>query len=296
MRYKTSKEKSIEWGLSDRSIRNYCQNGRIKGAYLEGKIWMIPSKATKPERAKRSSSSSSLLDILKREKDNHIKGGIYHQIQIEMAYNSNHIEGSKLTEDETRYIYETNTIGINNKAINVDDIIETVNHFKCFDFIIDQANKKLSESLIKELHRILKCNTSVSRESWFKVGDYKLLENVVGGKETTPPSEVKSSMKELLSSYNKKEKHTLEDIVAFHVILEKIHPFQDGNGRVGRLIMFKECLKNNIIPFIIYDSEKMFYYRGLKEYTRDKEYLLDTCRHSQDRMRKLITFKKWFKY
>ena len=217
-------------------------------------------------------------------------GGIYHKVQIELTYNSNHIEGSRLTHDQTRYIYETNTIGVSDTAVNVDDVVETANHFRCIDLIIDKANGVMTESLIKELHRILKNGTTDSRISWFAVGDYKKIPNEVGGKDTTPPENVAKEMKKLLEGYNKSENKTLEEIIDFHYQFECIHPFQDGNGRVGRLLLFKECLKHNIVPFVIDESLKMFYYRGLTEWKREKGYLIDTCLTAQDK------FKAWLDY
>ena len=293
MKYLSSKQISEKWGVSERSVRNYCASGRIVGAFLEGKVWMIPFDSIKPSRQIRhSKKDETLLSILKREKNNSIKGGIYHKLQIDLTYNSNHIEGSTLTHDETRYIYETNTVGVNNKSIKVDDIIETINHFRCIDLVIDFASRILSESFIKQLHLVLKDNTSDSFLSWFKVGDYKLMENEVGGKATTSPSEVKEKMRQLITKYNQKGAHSFEEIVEFHVEFEKIHPFQDGNGRVGRLIAFKECLKNNIVPFIILDSKKMFYYRGLANWDKERGWLLDTCLDGQDIVKRYLDYFK----
>ena len=233
-----------------------------------------------------------LLERLKAEKKSSVSGGIYHKIQIELTYNSNHIEGSKLTHDQTRYIFETNTIGAENTALNVDDIIETANHFKCIDMIIDNAKYKLKEKFIKQLHNTLKSGTSDSRKDWFNVGEYKKLPNEVGGKETAKPEDTANKIKELLKAYNQKDVHTLEEIIDFHYRFETIHPFQDGNGRVGRLIMFKECLKNNIVPFIIDEDLKMFYYRGLSEWNNEKGYLMDTCLSAQDKFKKYLEYFK----
>lgn len=278
------------WDLSERSIRNYCANNRIDGAILKGKTWFIPIDAKKPDRTNKSKIDKNyLLDRIKKEKSSRITGGIYHKIQIELTYNSNHIEGSKLTHEETRYIFETKTIGIS-KNKNVDDVIETVNHFKCVDTIIDNVNYKLSENFIKKLHYMLKNGTTDSRTSWFKVGDYKKLPNEVSGKETTAPSMVSTEIKKLLSKYNLKDKHTLDELIDFHYRFEKIHPFQDGNGRVGRLILFKECLKNNIVPFIITDELKYYYYRGLDKWIRVKGYLTDTCLTAQDEFKKIMDY------
>lgn len=285
MNYISVAEIAKKWGISERAVRNYCAEGRVAGAILEGKTWKIPENVEKPVRKKREDASNTLLDILKEEKKAKLRGGIYHRVQVDLTYNSNHIEGSRLTHDQTRYIYETNTIGIVDEAVRVDDIIETTNHFRCIDFIIDKANANLSETLIKQLHYLLKSGTSDSRKDWFAVGEYKKLPNEVGGMDTTMPEDVAREIKSLLSWYNAIENITLEDIIDFHVRFEKIHPFQDGNGRVGRLIMFKECLKNNIVPFIIDENHKLFYYRGLKEWTRERGYLVDTCLSAQDKFK-----------
>ncbi|MBQ4140292.1 MAG: Fic family protein [Clostridia bacterium] len=292
MKYFTAAEAATKWELSERSVRNYCAGGRVAGAILLGKTWMIPEDALKPMRKPRKVVRDSLLDILKREKRSAISGGIYHKIQIELTYNSNHMEGSKLTHDQTRYIFETNTIGISDKSIRVDDVVETANHFRCIDLIIENASGMLTENFIKELHRILKNGTSDSRKSWFAVGEYKKLPNEVGGRETTLPEDVAREMKALLSQYNATKEKTFEEILDFHHRFEIIHPFQDGNGRVGRLILFKECLRNNIVPFIIDEELKMFYYRGLSEWTRERGYLLDTCLTAQDRFKKYLDYFK----
>ena len=291
MRYIGVKEAATKWNISERSVRNYCTNGRIPGAVLDGKTWDIPEDAVKPQRKKRTEKiETDLLSRLRMEKESGISGGIFHKIQIELTYNSNHIEGSRLTHDQTRYIFETNTIGIQDGTVNVDDIVEKANHFTCIDLIIEQAHYKLSEAFIKQLHAILKLGTSDSRKSWFAVGDYKKLPNEVGGRDTAMPEEVADKMKALLTEYNAKEAKTFEDILDFHVMFERIHPFQDGNGRVGRLIMFKECLKYNIVPFIIEDNLKMFYYRGLKEWNNEKGYLTDTCLTAQDRYKAYLDY------
>ena len=290
MEYVSVAKMAEKWGLSERSVRNYCANGRIAGAKLIGKIWYIPEDAKKPERANKRKNSSALLNVLREQKSGKMTGGIYHKIQIELTYNSNHMEGSRLTHDQTRYIFETNTIGFENEAVNVDDIIETANHFRCIDMIIDSATGTLTEKLIKELHFVLKTGTSDSRKDWFAVGEYKKLPNEVGGSDTTLPENVADEMKNLLISYNAMPAKTFEDIVAFHVAFERIHPVQDGNGRVGRLILFKECLKHNIVPFIIEDNLKMFYYRGLKEWNREKGFLIDTCLAAQDRFKAYLDY------
>lgn len=283
MRYFSVAEMAKKWDVSERSVRNYCAHGRVPGAFITGKTWNIPENAKKPERSnKKKEKKTTLLDILLDEKANKYSGGIYHKTQIDLTYNSNHMEGSRLTHDQTRYIFETNTIGIEKEVLNVDDVIETANHFRCIDMIIDYAKATLTENFIKKLHLVLKNGTSDSRKDWFVVGDYKKMPNEVGGMETALPEEVADRMKKLLSEYNNQEEKALEDILNFHVKFECIHPFQDGNGRVGRLIMFKECLKYNIVPFIIEDNLKMFYYRGLKEWNNEKGYLTDTCLTAQD--------------
>ncbi len=291
MKYLSVAEMAKIWKLSERSVRNYCAEGRVDGAFLTGKTWNIPEFAEKPERInKHTNDRKTLLYVLKDEKVRRAKGGIYHKIQIELTYNSNHIEGSRLTHDQTRYIFETNTIGIADESVRVDDIIETNNHFRCIDEIIDNATATLSEKLIKKLHLILKTGTSDSKKEWFSVGNYKKIPNEVGGNETTLPENVSDEIKKLLKVYNEKTVITLEDIIDFHVQFERIHPFQDGNGRVGRLIMFKECLKHNIVPFIIEDDIKMFYYRGLKEWNNERGYLTDTCLSAQDKFKKYLDY------
>ena len=271
------------WEVSDRSVRNYCSHGRVPGAILSGKTWQIPADTPKPSRQIRHCKikAETVLEQLKREKEAGLKGGLYHRVQIELTYNSNHIEGSRLTPEQTRYIFEANTIGITDKSVNVDDILETVNHFRCVDLAIEGAKSKLTEGFIKQLHFILKSGTSDSRKSWFKIGEYKLLENEVGGMETVAPEDVRPRMKALLNWYNSKKAVTLDDILDFHVRFERIHPFQDGNGRVGRLIMFKECLKHNIKPIIITEELKWFYYRGLKEWFHERGFLRETCLEAQ---------------
>ena len=293
MKYLTSSEIAIKWNVSERSVRNYCNNGRVIGAVLKGKNWLIPENAVKPMRKVKSSyKKRNLLEVLREEKETQIKGGIYHKLQIEMTYNSNHIEGSTLTHDQTKYIYETNTIRKEQGVVNVDDIIETTNHFRCVDFVIESSKGKLTEAMIKQIHYTLKVGTSDSRKPWFRIGDYKLVENEVGGDETCPVSEVKIKIRELLKEYNSKKDITINDIIDFHYEFEKIHPFQDGNGRVGRLIMLKECLKHNIVPFIINEELKLYYYRGLKEYKHIKGYLIDTCLCAQDIVKKYLDYFK----
>ena len=276
------------WGVSERSVRNYCAQGRVPGAFLTGKTWNIPSDATKPARSNaRMSGESSLLARLREEKAAKTKGGIYHKVQVELTYNSNHIEGSKLTEDQTRLIFETNTIDVGD-GIPVDDILETVHHFRAIDYMIDVAEEELTEEIIKHLHYILKHDTTVSQLSWFAVGDYKKRANMVGGRETAKPNDVPKRMREMLYDYNEKATVTVNDIIALHAEFEYIHPFQDGNGRVGRLVALKECLHHGIIPFIIEDSKKHFYYRGLSEWRNEKGWLTDTCLDGQDTFIRLM--------
>jgi len=293
MRFLSVSDLAKKWGVSERTVRNYCAQGKIPDAFLTGKTWNIPESARKPDRSnKRKNAPTTLLEVLRAEKVAKVSGGIYHKVQIELTYNSNRIEGSRLTHDQTRYIYETNTIAAGNQAVNVDDIVETANHFRCINMIIDSASYALSESFIKQLHAVLKNGTSDSRADWFAVGDYKRIPNEVGGRETTAPEEVTAKMKELLSFYNAIKEKTLEEIIEFHYQFEAIHPFQDGNGRLGRLIMFKECLRNNIVPFIINEDLKMFYYRGLHEWTTERGYLIDTCLTAQDKFKEYLDYFK----
>ena len=291
MNYLSVAEIAKKWNISERSVRNYCAQERIPGAVLIGKTWHIPENAEKPARSNgKKTPVKTLLSILQEEKRTKYAGGIYHKTQIDLTYNSNHIEGSRLTHDQTRYIFETNTIGVENEVLNVDDVIETSNHFRCIDLIIDHAASTLSEHFIKKLNHILKTSTSDSRKDWFAVGEYKRLPNEVGGMQTSLPEEVADRMKALLSDYNAVPKKTLDDILDFHVRFERIHPFQDGNGRVGRLIMFNECLKYNIVPFIIEENLKLFYYRGLKEWYNEKGYLTDTCLTAQDKYKAYLDY------
>ena len=291
MNYLSVAETAKKWNISERSVRNYCAQERIPGAVLIGKTWHIPENAEKPARSNgKKTPVKTLLSILQEEKRTKYAGGIYHKTQIDLTYNSNHIEGNRLTHDQTRYIFETNTIGVENEVLNVDDVIETSNHFRCIDLIIDHAASTLSEHFIKKLHHILKTSTSDSHKDWFAVGEYKRLPNEVGGMQTSLPEEVADRMKALLSDYNAVPKKTLDDILDFHVRFERIHPFQDGNGRVGRLIMFKECLKYNIVPFIIEENIKLFYYRGLKEWYNEKGYLTDTCLTAQDKYKAYLDY------
>lgn len=279
-----------KYNLSERTIRHYCATGKLKGAFITGKTWNIPEDVVLPKKEKSKSEKNILLKILQEQKEMKLKGGIYHKTQVDLTYNSNRIEGNKLSIDQTRLIFETNTIGVTKNAINIDDIIETTNHFRCIDFIIEKANAKLTENLIKHLHFLLKSGTSDSSKDWFNVGEYKKLPNEVGGNETCVPNLVPERMKELLLKYHKIEHKNFEQILDFHYQFEMIHPFQDGNGRVGRLIMFKECLENNIVPFIIDEDLKFFYYRGLHEWSKVKEFLTDTCLTAQDNYKRFLEY------
>lgn len=291
MKYMNVSTAAGKWNVSERSVRNYCSEGKIPGAVLDGGIWNIPAEAEKPAGNRRAGKvPKNLLARLKLEKESGIPGGIYYKVQIELTYNSNHMEGSRLTHEQTRYIFETNTIGIQEEVVNVDDIVETLNHFRCIDQVIDSANYQLSEAFIKQLHGILKAGTSDSRKTWFAVGAYKRFENEVGGNATARPADVPGEIKKLLQRYNQSKVKTLQEIISFHYEFEKIHPFQDGNGRVGRLIMFKECLRNGITPFIIEDDMKAFYYRGLKEWKSEPGYLTDTCLAAQDRFKVYMNY------
>ena len=356
MRYLSVAQTAARWGVSERSVRNYCAQGRVTGAFLTGKTWNIPEDAEKPRRAnaRRTSTGATysattplqafgpapslaevcpsatlpLLTRLREEKASGMRGGIYHNVQVELAFNSNRIEGSRLSLDQTRMIFETSTIGFDDGPVRVDDIVETANHFRAFDYIVDNVEQPLSEQMCKDLHRILKTATSDAALSWFAVGDYKRLPNEVAGRPTTAPEDVAAEMGRLIGAYGEGDGnanagdpagadgpagagdpagagapagasgpagagapdalgacayHTLDDIIDFHVRFERIHPFQDGNGRVGRLIMFKECLANGIVPFIIGDDMHAFYYRGLAEWDRERGYLRDTCLAAQDR-------------
>jgi len=290
MKYFSVTEFASKNGVSDSTIRNYCVEGKLEGAFLTGKTWNIPEDAQLPAKGSRAKTVSPLLKTLREEKDSNIKGGIYHRTQIDLAYNSNHIEGSQLTHEQTRYIFDTQTLGITNEAVRVDDIMETVNHFRCLDLIIDKAEEKLNEQLIKDLHAMQKFGTHDSTKSWFVVGDYKRLPNEVGGRETALPENVGKEIKSLLKEYNSKKEKNIDDLLDFHVRFERIHPFQDGNGRVGRLLLFKECLANKIVPFIITDELKMFYYRGLNEWPEIPGYLRDTCLSAQDNYVALLKY------
>lgn len=276
--------------ISERTARNYCAVGKIEGAFLTGKTWNIPADAVLPQKKKQK--IYPLLKRLRQEKESGLKGGIYHRTQIDLTYNSNHIEGSRLTKEQTRYIFETNTLGITAENTRIDDILETVNHFRCIDYIIVHATEKITEPHVKQLHSILKNNTSDSQKSWFAVGDYKRLANEVGREETVQPHDVHKRMKTLLAEYNANKHVTFDDILDFHVQFERIHPFQDGNGRVGRLLIFWQCLQSGIVPFIITEELRMFYYRGLQNWGRINGYLHDTCLTAQDEYKKMMEYFK----
>ena len=277
-----------KYGISERTARNYCATGKIEGAFLTGKTWNIPADADLPRRSKRK--VSPLLAALREQKEIRMKGGIYHRTQIDLTYNSNHIEGSRLTKEQTRYIFETNTLGITSENTRIDDIMETVNHFRCIDYVIDHATDKITETHIKQLHLMLKTNTSDSHKPWFAVGDYKHLANAVGEEETAQPEEVHKKMKALLATYHAIKKIQFDDILDFHVRFERIHPFQDGNGRVGRLIMFWQCLQSNIVPFIITDDLRLFYYRGIQNWGKVNGYLRDICLTAQDNFKGVLDY------
>ena len=292
MEYISVIEFAEKYGISERTVRNYCASGKIEGAFLTGKTWNIPADAVIVKSRKSKDKSNALLQRLREEKETRLKGGIYHRTQIDLTYNSNHIEGSRLTKEQTRYIFETNTLGITTENTRVDDIMETVNHFRCIDYIIDHATDRITEPHIKHLHRILKTNTSDSQKPWFAVGDYKHLPNEVGGEETALPKEVHARMKELLSTYNSLKHAQIEDVLDFHVRFERIHPFQDGNGRVGRLLLFWQCLQNNIVPFIITEDLRLYYYRGIQNWGHTNGYLTDICLTAQDNFKALLDYFK----
>ena len=290
----TKEKLKKETGISSATIAKLSKNEEISMATIQTLCDFFDCQPGAIMSYEKEINKDSILFKLREEMEMKLKGGLYHQTQIRLAYNSNHMEGSRLTEDQTRSIYETKTIGITEGAEKIDDIIETVNHFRCFDYIISIADKDLSEDIIKHIHLLLKNGTSDSQKEWFAVGDYKKRPNVIGDMiETTHPSKVAAETKKLLQAYRENSNITFEDIVDFHYKFEKIHPFQDGNGRVGRLIMFKECLKYDIPPFIIEDKSQDYYKRGLKEYTVEKGYLIETCRAAQDLYKELL---KYFEY
>ena len=279
-----------KYGISERTARNYCAEGKIEGAFLTGKTWNIPADAELPPKGKRK--LSPLLSRLLEEKEAKLNGSIYHRTQIDLTYNSNHIEGSLLSKEQTRFIFETNTLGITTESMSVDDIMETVNHFRCIDYVIDHAMDKITETHIKQLHAILKMNTSDSHKDWFAVGDYKRLPNEVGGGETVQPKEVHTRMKALISEYNAFKNVEFDDILNFHVLFERIHPFQDGNGRVGRLLLFWQCLQSAHVPFVITEELRLFYYRGIQNWGNINGYLRDTCLAAQDNYKLLLDYFK----
>lgn len=289
MNYISVSEYAKRHDVTDRTVRNYCSQGKLEGAFLTGKTWNIPEDAV-VTKSTRKSKECPLLKTLREQKSMRLKGSIYHRTQIDLTYNSNHMEGSRLTHEQTRHIFETNTIGITDDNVRVDDIVETVNHFRCIDSIIDHATDKLTETYIKELHLLLKSGTQDSVKDWFRVGEYKMLPNEVGGMETTMPENVHKEMSALLKEYNSRKTKELDDILDFHQRFESIHPFQDGNGRVGRLIMFKECLANGIVPFIITEDLRRLYYRGLQQWPQIPEYLRDTCLTAQDNYKAILDY------
>ena len=282
MKAMTVDEAAAKWGITPRQVRTYCAGGRVSGAALERGEWRIPAGAAKPVRRPRRRFPTTVLGVLEAERSAHLPGGLYHRLQIDFTYNSNHIEGSRLTHEQTRWIFETKTLGELGPDVPVDDIVETANHFRAIDKVIATATAALTEPYVKRLHEILKSGTSDSRRDWFAVGSYKRLDNVVGGMETCPAKDVHREMAALLAWWKNADK-TFENLLDLHVRFERIHPFQDGNGRVGRLILLKECLKHGITPFIIADDMRRFYYLGLQEWRQgSRARLLDTCRTGQD--------------
>lgn len=290
----TKEKLKNEIGMSSATMAKLAKNEEVAMSTIQSLCQYFDCQPGAILSYEKDVDENSILFRLKEEQEMGLKGGLYHQTQIRLAYNSNHMEGSRLTEDQTRSIYETQTIGITEGYEKVDDIIETVNHFRCFDYILSVADKELSEEIMKHIHLLLKSGTTDSQKEWFAVGDYKKRPNMIGNiMETTHPSKVATEIKQLLKSYRENSNITFEDIIDFHYSLKKIHPFQDGNGRVGRLIMFKECLKYNIPPFIIEDVSQEYYKRGLREYAVEKGYLIETCRAAQDAYKKLL---KYFEY
>ena len=275
-------------GISSRTIAKIGKGEKLSRLTLQK---IADYFSCNPEDLYKEIADNPILQALREEKEARISGGLYHELQVRMTYNSNRIEGSMLTEEQTRLIFETHTIDVSD-GIPIDDILDTVHHFRAIDYIIDIAEQDLSEAIIKELHKILKHDTKDSQLSWFAVGEYRKRPNFVGGRETTNPNAVPVKIKELLRSYHRKPTVTLEDIIAFHVVFERIHPFQDGNGRVGRLIALKECLRHNIVPFLIEDIKKAYYYRGLAEWDNTPEFLIGTCLDGQDTFRRLLAMFK----
>ena len=291
MRYLSVAETAEKWNVSERSVRNYCAHKRVEGAFITGKTWNIPENAKKPERSnKKREKQRELLDILQEEKRASYSGGFYHKTLIDLTYHSNCMEGSSLTYNQTRCMFETNTIAVEHEVLNVDDIIETANHFRCVNIVIENAKAALTGKLIKELHIVLKNGTSDFRKDWFAVKNYKKLPNEVGGIKTALMEEAADQMKALLAEYNGKEEKTLEDILDFHVKFERIHPFQNGNGQVGRLILLKECLKHHIVPFIIGEELKQSYYQGVKKWNNEKGCLIDICLKAQEKYKEYLDY------
>ena len=302
MEYLSVAQIARRWDVSERSVRNYCSSGRVAGAVLDGKTWLIPADAAKPARKNASLKAglptpttldSPLLAALREQKRTNLPGGIYHKLQVDLTYSSNHMEGSRLTHDQTRWIFETSTVGVCDEPLRVDDLVETVNHFRCIDLVIDRAHEPLSQGFIKQLHAVLKRGTSDASRSWFAVGEYKRMPSEVGGSVTTPPKDVPAAMESLVTGYERAAAGRclgIEDLAAFHVSFERIHPFQDGNGRVGRLLLLKECLRHGIVPFVVGEDLKLFYYRGLKEWDVAPSYLIDTLLTAQDRFKAALDY------
>jgi Fic family protein len=277
-------ELSERLGMSSRTIAKIGKGEKLSRRSIQ---MIADYLGVTPDQLMNEVSENKILQVLREEKEIKLPGGLYHELQVRMTYNSNHIEGSKLSEDQTRLIFETNTIDVGD-GIPVDDVLETVHHFRAIDYVIDMAEDELTEEIIKHLHYILKHDAKDQALGWFAVGDYKKRANVVGGRETSKPSDVHKHMMALLKDYNAKENVTVEDIIAFHAEFEYIHPFQDGNGRVGRLVAFKECLRHGVIPFIIEDAKKNYYYRGLAKWRDEKGWLTDTCLDGQDTFKRLM--------
>ena len=280
----TKTELSEALGISSRTIAKIGKGEKLSKNTLQK---IADYLGCNPDSLCREISENPILQILRDEKSAKISGGLYHELQVRMTYNSNHIEGSKLTEEQTRLIFETDTVDVGD-GIPVDDILETVHHFRAIDYVIDVAEEELTEDIIKHLHFLLKHDTKDSQLPWFAVGDYKKRANMVGGRETAKPKDVPGKMRAMLAAYNAMESVTVNDVIALHADFEYIHPFQDGNGRVGRLVALKECLRHGIVPFIIEDSKKLFYYRGLSEWKKEKGWLTDTCLDGQDTFIRLL--------
>lgn len=307
MEYLKVNEIAKKWNISERSVRYYCSQNRVDGAILIGKTWNIPKDAKKPVRANKK-EINYLLETLIREREVDYDNGILYELRIQLTYNSNYIEGNTLSLEQVRSMYKTQSISVTKEideiicgrmdikdvfkvgVIKVDDVFEAANHFECVNIVIDNVNNILSESFIKNLHKVLLTGTFASRKSWFAVGDYKKVSNVVDEQETTKPEDVKEEMQKLLAKYNEEKTKTFEELLDFHHSFERIHPFQDGNGRIGRLILLKECLRNNIVPFIITTDLKQFYYRGLREWKKERGYLRDACLAAQDKFKDILNY------